>query len=737
MPLSRIGSPGSYTPAQAMAFGQEDQAAVPVSSANPLPVAGGGAPYGAARPLSSGAVAVFPGAAVNIIATAAGLITLNFADGSSVTQPVVVGFQTLPYAVTGYSIPAAGGATVSSVMVLDPATPFVRPPTVYIINPAGQSNGVGPALDVPDPTLDAISDPRVLMWSETGGHAGDPTKAQKLLPFSYPAPFESTQDAGLGPWAHYIRNLLPTIGPQDKIVLLCSAVGGTSVYRGRWSAVTGGDLYARMIAGTQHVIVAFAPGTRFQVVTLWQQGENDLAGGGNANISTTPAQYKTELAAVMTGYRSALALLGITDDVWLAGGMVPSYLTQGITPTYPTGYGQVGVDFEQAQVEVTAEQPRSFWVGAMNQPAGGYANADLIHYSIAAQRNLGALYYAKRLRPLTLTVAPPAQPSNPTLTAEVLSFGASDCSLYAVEYRAAGSSGPWTRVKFHTQFANVQGQPLSVTVPGSGARDARVFALSYAGDSAPSATVSYAVPATPPPTPIIDLNIAGATMSGANVVSISSTGSNTATLVPENSAGTGAAATVTKTSVGTRPALALLTTQSLRGTGNPIPAGSFTIYAAFAQHSPAITGSNWFWSVSDNAGADTPTDCDFAVGLASSGVNAKAAVNGTTAQLVTTGALVTAGKNHCLAWVFDTAAATVTIYLNGVSIGSATIPVRAKIAATAADGWKVAGFGKASNDTGVGVDLFALRAYPGALTAAQIQTAMVSDASAAGGIAWG
>lgn len=594
--------------------------------------------------------------------------------------------------------------------------------TVYIINPAGQSNAVGPDANLFVGGSDDIVDSRVLMWSETGGGpSGDVSKQRQLLPFSVPCLFEYTNPPGVGPYVKFIKRLLATIGANDRIVVLCSARGGTAVYQGRWRTDGGGDLYNRMLAGFQNLIPALTaayPGYSRKVYTLWQQGESDIS------IPITGATYKPLLRGVISGMRTVLASLGINDDIWLSAGM---------TPIYFGNYAALGVEFEQGQVEACTEEPRAFWVGGLDH---GSTAGDTIHYDHDAMLDLGDLNFDKRDRAIFLTSSVPVAPSNPVINAEQISFGASDCGgLYAIEYRAVGSSGAWTRTKVHSRLVDNIGVTLTYNIPGTGDRDVRVFALSYAGDSLPSATVTYTTPSASLPTPLIKLDIANAPVDGSgNVTSIASIGSNTLSVIPESSAGTGATAVLTKTNVGGRSALALTVGKSLRATSNPIPAGgsqSFTALFAWSHDSP-IASSSWLYAWNNNGGSDT-TVGDVALGLANSGVNLKACLNSTTADLLSTGSLVAQNKNHCAAFVYDAsvpASPTWRIDLNGVTVASGAAEVRSQFTQTNNLGAKFFGYGRAVNALGINGKAFCAEIYGDALTNTQVQTRVAQLAAA-------
>lgn len=361
-------------------------------------------------------------------------------------------------------------------------------PTITLLNVTGQSNALGGNLATTPEAQDEIDDARVFQWSETGGGvSGDPAYAQQLLPYVYPMKWEEfTTEELVFPGTRYIQNWIASAGLRDRLVVIASARGSTGLVGGRWDPDTPGDLFTRMKDGVTNAaaaILAANPGATLKVTTLWQQGETDVV------AAVTGPTYRTEVGKLIDGYRVAVAAAGVTDDVFLIGGMVPDWLAT---------HGAYGVTFQENQIAVTLDKPRTFWIGPSDL---GYAPSDVIHYGRAAYRELGDLYWAKRNRALALSAAVPAAPTNAVIVNDTdVRFEAVDCAVYAVEFRAVGSSGAWTRALHYEVYPNDGGQLITYEVGGSGDRDVRVFAVSEAGDSLPSNTVTIdetEVPITP------------------------------------------------------------------------------------------------------------------------------------------------------------------------------------------------------------------------------------------------
>ncbi len=600
--------------------------------------------------------------------------------------------------------------------------------TIDLLNIAGQSNAVAADANLFVSPADDINDPRVLMWSETGGGTGDATKAQKILPYSTPLPFESDNPPGVGPYLKYIQNWLLTAGPNDRLVVICSARGGTRVHNGRW-AYPSGDLYTRMVNGSKNALAAMKamfPTHAYRFTTIWQQGESDI-GPAPPQVASTPAEYKTDMTAVMTNFRAQLASVGITDDIWLAGGMTQIYMAGFDTAT--------SYAFEQAQAELYGyEQPRAFFTGQVMVGTSG----DIIHGSRADQLVNGDTYWAKRPRAVYLTSNAPDVPGPITIAARTVTFKASNCSVYGYQKSAPGANSWGATQLIHAPRPNAVGDALTFTVPGTDEFDLRMVALSNGGISGYTNTVNYTTPSATLPTPFVDLDPEAATESGGAVSVVNNTGSYGGTLIPENATGgVGSTSGVTVSTYGTnnKKVFDLLPSQSFRGSGNPVPAGSWTSVLMFFTTSP-ITSNTWVRTQNDLSGADS-TVMDFATGFASSGAAIKAGVNSTTQQLLSSTAL-TSGKNMCVAWVYDATAATWTVYLNGAPLSTiGSVPARSQLSQTATRGYKVFGYGRAVNQSGIRGRVMAYREYGAALTAAQIQTDMANVVTKFGGISWG
>lgn len=81
-------------------------------ASNPLPTADiNGAAFATAAALTAGTVAT-PGRSVGVLATAAGTLTLTLAGGGTIALPVGAGWQTFPFAATGFALSGGGAGTV-------------------------------------------------------------------------------------------------------------------------------------------------------------------------------------------------------------------------------------------------------------------------------------------------------------------------------------------------------------------------------------------------------------------------------------------------------------------------------------------------------------------------------------------------------------------------------------------------------------------------------------------------
>ena len=72
----------------------------------------GNAAFSTATVLMAGGSAAAAARSVRVNCTAAGTITLNLADGGSNKLPIALGWQTFPFAATGFASPDTGAVSV-------------------------------------------------------------------------------------------------------------------------------------------------------------------------------------------------------------------------------------------------------------------------------------------------------------------------------------------------------------------------------------------------------------------------------------------------------------------------------------------------------------------------------------------------------------------------------------------------------------------------------------------------
>jgi len=165
------------------------------------------------------------------------------------------------------------------------------------------------------PGADA-EDPRIFQFPGRGSNAGT------LIPATEPLIMHDTA-TGIGPALVFARALLALLGPEDIIVLVPNAHGGTSVSSPdtlgwRWSVQ--GNLAHQAVANTKAAIAAAEARWPDAAVSLeavlWFEGET--AGSNN----TPPAVYEEDLKNLIAGYRSSVGY-GIPDLPFILCQLIP------------------------------------------------------------------------------------------------------------------------------------------------------------------------------------------------------------------------------------------------------------------------------------------------------------------------------------------------------------------------------------------------------------------------------
>ena len=159
-----------------------------------------------------------------------------------------------------------------------------------------------------------------------------------------------------------------------KLLILLSAVGGTSFYAKRWGLQD--DLFLRMIEMLKTAL-ALNPENR-TVAFVWHQGESDTA---NPDRDT----HYNNLSTLVKSVRQTA---GQSDLPFIAGNLVPQWYNDNIEICKPivTAIKDVCADIGNAVfVETDGLQSNSEKVG----------NDDTIHFSREALYKLGNRYYDK------------------------------------------------------------------------------------------------------------------------------------------------------------------------------------------------------------------------------------------------------------------------------------------------------------------------------------------------------
>jgi len=345
--------------------------------------------------------------------------------------------------------------------------------TDVIILAYGQSNEQGANLtgNLIDAGLDQDASGRIRRWDATGGV--DVAAVQPLT--GWPS---GSQQAPLRAFK-LAQELLARQNPAKKVVIVNCAVGGAKLTGG--SLGVGGATYTTMISRMTACLAAF-PGAR--VFMSWTQGEED------ANDAVTAVNYTTAFNNMLAGVRAVAGAAAM--EVFLHQ-MVPERF-YGALADLP--YRQV-IDAAHKAIPLNTSGciyvPASF--GTQIDPV-----TDPSHFTAQGHRNAGTRAAAWLNRIAAWQAAAPATPAAPVQSSDgVITITVPDPQppAYVVEYRAAGSTGAYTEQVVFPQTWVAPGDTFSVTVGGSGAREVRLRARSYAGTSSPTASISVGTAAPP------------------------------------------------------------------------------------------------------------------------------------------------------------------------------------------------------------------------------------------------
>jgi len=598
----------------------------------------------------------------------------------------------------------SGTAAIPDAAPVPPPPPPPPPPPAgpeyVVVLSAGQSNMVGTDTLTPYYTYDSVNDPtdaRILQW--TYDATNYPAAANTLVlaqdPLNHPG--VANVNRAVGPSMAFARALLPTLQASQKIVIVPTAVGGTGLINDRWSGTMPGDLYTSARNALANVLTTLntaTPGSAECQYILWWQGENDMFYNRDAE------QYKVQFDAVVDGFRS---VSGAASASMLICGVVQEYFQGDATKTA----------IQTALANTPLRKPRTYFVPP---PTGSFTSGDVWHASTPAQRTIGANLAALRDAPALHTTTIPATPTV-TLEGEVVKITPNGSPAYLIESRAAGSSGAYTEtlVYPHKHAAAA----IYTVLPGAGARECRVRARSIAGDSAPTSTMTYAVPTASVPQAYWDHDYAASTYDGGGVLtSLVNNGTNAGAWTPLNSPNSVTINGVTALNVTGG-------TQAIKVTG-ALPAGDYTVIGAYYEgHSSAgemILGPG---EVTANYGVifrRTPSD--------TTGRGVVRASHNNGAITATQAFDIKASGYVCAALVYVAATQTFTVYVNGCVYATGTTVTRTTAPSTKA--WNDLADNRA--DAFLGAKL-AWKAWSSALTADQVRK-VAHDIRTQYGIEW-
>jgi hypothetical protein len=200
-----------------------------------------------------------------------------------------------------------------------------RPLTVHVLIAAGQSNMAGAAF----PT-DAEIDPPNPRIFQFGASARTITTATVPLDM-----VDADTSNGISPITFIARSWLQRIGPDDVVLIIPGARGGTQLNSatatnasGVWNAAYTGastDMYGLLKSQITEALAAIPlrwPGSTIKIVGLfWHQGE--------ANLGTTFSDYNGWFDAIVSDLRTHVS---DSDMPVVLGGLVPEYSPGDLTP---------------------------------------------------------------------------------------------------------------------------------------------------------------------------------------------------------------------------------------------------------------------------------------------------------------------------------------------------------------------------------------------------------------------
>ncbi len=545
----------------------------------------------------------------------------------------------------------------------------------------GQSNALGATLLSPDD--DAATD--IFEWSPNGGGGyqvggADPTpsfarmlNAAATAQLRYPQGTAGTAyprtERAVGP-AWSLAKAAKAANPDKKIVIIPGGVGGTDTaeyFPGSGVSTNWPANRYNVIKTAYDTFKAAYPNSiihAFAASILENEIANNRAGVG-ASQSVVDAYLFPVLDTWYDGWR-ALVGAGASDAPFILSSPLPEWL----------GYGNTqGRKYLLAGAKWAAGKPG---VGFLRRAAGYATGGDNVHMTNAGNRLHGPEMYAHRAVTQALQTAPAAVPAV-ALTGETLTITSVGTPYYEVWTRAPAGSGSYTKFDFVTREASKVGSAMKLTLPLQGSRDAVVIAKNgIGGDSQAAPTsgttphVTYAVPAVTPPTPVVSLDFDNASLDGSlNMISVPSSGSDTAAWTPTSAAGQGATAAIKRVLVGSKYGILLDdASKSLwRGSAYVFPAGD--ISAVFAMQYNTTTNTGAFIG-SGQSGATV----DMYFTMANSGDNLRGGFNSTGVQVITTtsplASQLTTTCYRLIAFLYSRTSNVLDIYIDDELVRSGT-----------------------------------------------------------------
>lgn len=574
---------------------------------------------------------------------------------------------------TPVEVVASGG--IAATIVSSGGLPVVGAGEDYGIIIAGhQSNMTGGQMIATGATITADDDPSAFIWqySPNGGTAaGDPVHTrvleQAIEPLRYPSGVAI--DANVGPALTYAKDVLAS-GRYRNVVIIPGGKGGTPLTD--W--VTGQPLFESIVTAYNQLIGELAAlGKTYRLHSVIMSPlENEMNGGA------TPANTATRLDNTIASYRG---LTGAANVPIYMGAAAPGYVA---TDAYRL------ILLEGAKVCT-----RTANVGVLGGYTGGSTPGDTVHYTNVANRARGHQLYALQSRTAVLQ-SPATAVSVISIDSQTITFTSTGAPYYTIHVGTPGQAVPYgdAGTDWVPNQDNTAGQVYTVTMPGSGDRDAYIVAHAYGGDSAPSPVVSYTAPVVVVPQALIQLDFSG---EPNPMDAVPSVGTDTTNWNPTSSAGSDAAALIATTTQNSLTIAQIASAnKNWKRAGFTLPAGSLTACFPLFMSNQGGTGALLAWG-------QASTNGDVYFGFANTCTNLKLGFTNTTTQLITTGAPLSGQNNkwHACAFTWDDVTKTPIIRLNGTVPAQSGTIINRSGSPSNSGGTKLYGYNADANSNGM------------------------------------